>query len=100
MNAHYCATDDLTTDLKGPTVFSKLGMKNTYHHLELDEASRYIITFITHAGFRRYKRLLFGVNAAAEISQNRIAEFLREISGVKNLTEDVVYGENQITKES
>ena len=56
--------DDLIADLKNSTVFSKLDLTNAYHQLELEESSRYITTFSTHAGLRRYKRLLFGVNAA------------------------------------
>ncbi|KAL8569119.1 hypothetical protein ACOMHN_055035 [Nucella lapillus] len=57
--------DDLILDLNGSTVFRKLDMKNVYHQLELDEPSRYITTFTTHAGLRRYKRLLLGGNAAS-----------------------------------
>ena len=56
---------DLISDLNGSTVFSKLDLSNAYHQLELDEASRQVTTFTTHAGIRRYKRLLFGVNAVS-----------------------------------
>ena len=59
--------EDLMSDLNSSTVFSKLDLSNAYHQLELDESSRYITTFTTHVGLRRYKRLLFGVNAASEI---------------------------------
>ncbi|MEG7522113.1 MAG: hypothetical protein M3H12_03320, partial [Chromatiales bacterium] len=57
--------DGLVADLNGSTVFSKLDLTKAYDQLELNEASRYITTFITHVGLRRYKCLLFGVNAAA-----------------------------------
>ena len=46
--------DDLISDLNGSTVFSKLDLSNAYHPLELDEASRQVTTFTTHAGIRRY----------------------------------------------
>ena len=88
--------DDLVSDLNGSTVFSKLDLTNAYHQLELDEASRYITTFTTHVGLRRYKRLLFGVNAAAEIFQNAIAELLSNIPGARNLSDDIiVHGKTQ-----
>ncbi|KAK7099318.1 hypothetical protein V1264_003469 [Littorina saxatilis] len=88
--------DDLIADLNGSTVFSKLDMSNAYHQLELDPESRYITTFSTHVGLRRYKRLLFGVNAAAEIFQNAIAELLADIPGAKNLSDDIIiHGKTQ-----
>ena len=88
--------DDLVADLNGATVFSKLDMSQAYHQLELDEASRYITTFSTHVGLRRYKRLLFGVNAASEIFQNAIATILADIPGARNLSDDIiVFGSTQ-----
>ena len=88
--------DDLITDLNGATKFSKLDMSQAYHQLELDESSRYITTFSTHVGLRRYKRLLFGVNAASEIFQNTLASILADIPGVRNLSDDIiVYGATQ-----
>ena len=68
--------NNLIVDLNGAAVFSKLDIKTKYHQLKLDEASRYISTFTTLMGLRRYKRLLFGVNAAAEIFQNTILELM------------------------
>ena len=82
--------DDLISDLNGSTVFSKLDLSNTYHQLELDEASRQVTTFSAHAGIRRYKRLLFGVNAAAEIFQNTTSEILSDIPDVRNLSDDII----------
>ncbi|KAK7099608.1 hypothetical protein V1264_003723 [Littorina saxatilis] len=88
--------DDLVADLNGSTVFSKLDMRNAYHQLELEENSRYITTFTTHVGLRRYKRLLFGVNAASEIFQNTIAGLLQGIPGTRNLSDDIIiHGRSQ-----
>ena len=89
-------TIDLIVDLNSATVLSKLDIKNAHHQLKLDEASRYITTFTTFVGLRRYKRLLFGVNAAVEIFQNEISEILRDIPGAKILSDIIVYGENPI----
>lgn len=88
--------DDLMVDLNSSTVFSKLDLSNAYHQLELDESCRYITTFSTHVGLRRYKRLLFGVNAASEIFQKVISDLLADIPGAKNLSDDViVHGKTQ-----
>ena len=54
------------------TVFSKLDLNNGYLQLELDPTSRYITTFSTHCGLRRYKIFNFGINSAAENFQNAI----------------------------
>ena len=53
--------DDVIHELNGAKVFSKLDLNAGYHQLELHPASRYITTFTTHLGLRRYKRLNFGI---------------------------------------
>ena len=64
--------------------------------LELGPKSRYITTFNTHVGLRRFKRLNFGVSSAAEIFQNAIRETLSGIEEAINLSDDIlVYGGTQ-----
>ncbi|XP_041372765.1 uncharacterized protein K02A2.6-like [Gigantopelta aegis] len=88
--------DVLINDLNGATVFSKLDLKAAYHQLELDPESRYLTTFSTHAGLRRYKRLSFGINTASEIFQNKISEIIQNVPGTKNLSGDIiVFGKTQ-----
>ncbi|KAJ8346561.1 hypothetical protein SKAU_G00279620 [Synaphobranchus kaupii] len=88
--------DDIIHELNGATVFSKLDLTAGYHQLELHPDSRYISTFITHLGLRRYKRLNFGISSAAEVFQNAICQTLQGISGVKNLSDDIiVHGKTQ-----
>ena len=82
--------DDVIADLNGSTDFSKLDLSGACHQLELAEDSRYITTFSTHVGLRRYKRLLFGVNAASEIFQNAIAEILQDVPGSRNISDDII----------
>ena len=48
---------DISIDLRGATVFSKLDLSQAYHQLELSSKSRHITTFTTHMGLFRYKRL-------------------------------------------
>ncbi|KAK0135266.1 hypothetical protein N1851_028900 [Merluccius polli] len=58
--------DDVIHELNGARFFSKLDLNKGYHQLELHPDSRYITTFTTHLGLRRYKRLSFGISSAAE----------------------------------
>ena len=76
--------------------FSTLDLNNAYHQLVLDPESRYIATFGTHIGLQKYKRLLFGVNAASEIFQNTINQLLHDFKGWKNFFDDIIiHGKDQ-----
>ena len=59
--------DELIEDMNSASMFSTLDLTAGYHQFVRDEASRYVTAFSTHVGLRRYKRLMFGVNAASEI---------------------------------
>ena len=88
--------DDLIHILNGATVFSKLDLRAGYHQLSLAPESRYITTFATHKGLRRYKRLNFGTNSAGEIFQHVISEQIRDVPGAFNVSDDViVFGKTQ-----
>ena len=88
--------DDLIADLNGGAVFSTLDLASGYHQRALAPESRHITTFSTHIELRRYKRLMFGINAASEIFQNALAELLARLSGCKNISDDItVYGKDQ-----
>ena len=88
--------DDLIHKLNGGTVFSKLDLRSGYHQLALHPESRYITTFATHKGLRRYARLNFGTSSASEIFQNIINELIRDIPGALNISDDVVvFGKTQ-----
>jgi hypothetical protein len=82
--------DELICDLNGATTFSKIDLRSGYHQLDLHPDSRYITTFATHRGLYRYKRLIFGVNAAAEIFQHTIQSVISEIEGARNVSDDII----------
>ena len=88
--------DDIISELGQAKVFSKLDLNQGYHQLELSPESRYITTFSTHVGLRRYKRLNFGVNSAAEIFQEAIKSVIDGVPGSLNISDDIiVYGSSQ-----
>jgi hypothetical protein len=67
-----------------------------YHQVELNPESRYITTFTTHVGLRRYKRLIFGISSAAEKFQAIIRDSLDELQGVEHISDDIIiYGKDQ-----
>ena len=82
--------DEVLQDMTQSSVFSKLDLKWGYHQLELSEESRDIITFSTHAGLYRYKRLMFGVTSAPEIYQHAIQKALHGCKGVRNISDDII----------
>ena len=88
--------DDLINELNGAQVFSKLDLRAGYHQLSLAPESRYITTFATDKGLRRYKRLNFGTNSASELFQQVIQDQIHDISGAMNISDDVtIYGKSQ-----
>ena len=88
--------DDLIHDLNGATVFSKIDLNSGYHQLELTPDSRYITTFSTHRGLRRYTRLNFGTSSAVEVFQDAIQQTLSGIEGVRNVSDDIIiFGRHQ-----
>ena len=88
---------EIDIKMNGACYFSKLDIRQAFHQIELEEASRYITTFITHKGLFRYKVLNFGNNAATEIFQQLLQTVLGDIEGVFNIHDDIiVYG---ITKD-
>ena len=72
------------------TVFSKLDIKLGYHQIVLDPESRQIITFMTHKGMYRYKRLMFGISCAPEMYNKFIQQTLDGCDGVQSMFDDIV----------
>lgn len=88
--------EDILAEVNESTIFSVIDLNQAYHQVELDEDSRYITTFSTHIGLRRYKRLFFGLNSAAEIFHNALREILSDIEGTYNSSDDIlIHGRNQ-----
>ena len=81
--------DELLDNITGAEKFSKVDLKAGYHQILLEESSREI-TFTTHRGLFRYKRLPFGINSASEVLQSAIEDAIRGIPGVRNIADDII----------
>ena len=82
--------DEILYKMNGGEWFSKMDLRYGFHQLELEEGSREITTFVTHRGLYRYKRLMFGINAAPEKYQQVISQVFHDIEGVQNISDDIV----------
>lgn len=81
--------------LYGAKFFTKLDLTNAFHHVELDESSRELTTFMAEDGMYRFTRLMFGVNCAPEIFQEIMERILRGIDGVIVYIDDtLIFGSN------
>lgn len=70
--------------------FTKLDLKSAYHHVLLHPKSRYITTFMTSKGPRRFTRLMFGMNTAPEIFQRIMESILRDCEGIVVYLDDIL----------
>ena len=85
--------DDIIHALNGATCFSTLDLKAGYHQILVNEESRYITACSTPQGVKQYRRLNFGTKSASEMFQHVIAQCLRDIPGVLNISDDIlIYG--------
>lgn len=76
--------------LRGAKIFSRIDIQSAFHHIELDEQSRELTTFMTSRGLMRYKRLMFGLNAAPEIFQRTMEAILKGLEGIIVFVDDIV----------
>lgn len=62
---------DVSSKLEGCKVLSMLDLKEAFHHVQLDDKSKELTTFVTHKGLYRYNVLdtTFGLCSASEIFQ-------------------------------
>ena len=82
--------DDLLLKPKGSKIFTKLDMASAFHQIELDQDSRFITAFQSDTRIKRFKRLIFGANLAAEELQHALQTILADIPGATNIADDIL----------
>ena len=82
--------EDILNEVAGGKRFTKLDLSLAYHQLELTPESRKFTTINTPKGLFQYKRLPYGVNAAAQLFQRTIEGVLTDCKGAKAYMDDVL----------
>lgn len=70
--------EELWDKLQGSRYFTKFDLKDAFHHIEIDEESRELTTFMSDMGMLRYTRLAFGVSCAPELFQREMERILHD----------------------
>lgn len=87
--------DEIQRELHGATVFTKLDLSSAFHHVELDEESRELTTFMAEDGMYRFTRLVFGVNCAPEKFQEIMKRKFRDVPGLIIFVDDfLIYAQS------
>ena len=82
--------EDVATRLHGAKVFTKLDVKNSFWHVELNEESSFLTIFNTPFGRFRWMRMPFGIRSAPEVFQRCIHQLIKGMSGVEVVADDFV----------
>ena len=89
-------TEEITHQLSGSTVFTKLDARSGYWAIELDEESSQLTAFNSPFGRYRFRRLPFGIRLAQDLFQKKMDEVLDGLAGVLNIADDIcVHGKDK-----
>ena len=81
---------DVQRNLNGKKIYTILDMKDGYWHVKLSPNSRYMCTFNTPWGRKRFLRMPFGISSAAEVMQKRNEETFGDIGDVHMVADDMI----------
>ena len=82
--------EELTEQIAGSTVFSKLDLAWGYLQLELAEECRYLTAFVTHDGVFQFRSLPFGLATGPSAFQQVMRHILDGLPGCANILDDVL----------
>lgn len=68
--------DEMWDKLESAKFFTKIDLKDAFHHIEIDDESRELTTFMSDLGMLRFTRLAFGVSCAPELFQKEMERIL------------------------
>lgn len=74
--------EELLQQLTGALYLPRLDLASAYHQVEFSESSKDFITFVTHNGLFRYRRVCFGLTSAPAVLQKMMSDIWKGCSGV------------------
>ena len=96
---HYKAhtLEEISHQLAGATVFSKLDAKNGFRSIHMDTPSSYLTTFNTHKGRYRFLRMPFGLKMSQDVFQMRMDNITERLAGIIVIHVDIcILGKTQL----
>lgn len=81
--------EEITPNLTGTKLFSKLDAQNRYWNVKLDEESSYLTTFNRPFGRFRFLRMPFGLRMSQDTSKFKIDETYRNCLGAIGIADDI-----------
>ncbi|GBM45276.1 Uncharacterized protein K02A2.6, partial [Araneus ventricosus] len=82
--------DQLLSKLNGSKVFSLLDAKNAFYHIQLDEESSDLCTFITPFGRFRFLVMPFGLKSAPEVYQKVMDNIFEDCPDIDPYFDDIM----------
>ncbi len=82
--------EEIFTQIRGATVFTKIDLTHGFWNLRLDPASSDLCVFATPWGRFRYLRLPFGVAPAPEVFHRVVADVIRGLPNVVHYIDDIL----------
>ena len=88
--------NEITHQLAGSRVFSKLDARHGYWSVTLDEPSSYRTTSNSPFGRYRFESLPFGLNLSQDVLQERMDHIMERCPGTMGIADDVaVFGKDE-----
>ena len=84
--------EEISSQLAGYTVFSKLDFRSAFHQLEIDEESRPLTVFHANGRLMRYKRLTMGTAPASGELNKALRPVFQEIRDAHVIQDDLIIG--------
>lgn len=82
--------DDFTSKLANKTIFTVLDLSSAFWHMELDEKSSRLTTFMTPFGRYKFNRVAYGLNCAPEMFQRKMIQIFGDLQGVLIYFDDII----------
>ncbi|XP_055633494.1 uncharacterized protein K02A2.6-like [Toxorhynchites rutilus septentrionalis] len=88
--------DDIFSKLAGSKAFSIIDLSDAYLQVEVDDASKRLLTINTHRGLFNFNRLAPGVKSAPGAFQQLMHTMIAGISGVEVFLDDfIIFSKNE-----